>query len=100
MATHSSTLAWRIPWTEESGGLQSMGLQSVGRSHLLKMENMDPGRFRVSPQSQLFHNPSSLHLRPDNHRLGLLPSALYPGLGRSFTVSRGPVYSFQWCKSQ
>ena len=28
MATHSSTLAWRIPWTEESGGLQSMGSQS------------------------------------------------------------------------
>ena len=28
MATHSSTLAWKIPWTEEPGGLQSMGLQS------------------------------------------------------------------------
>ena len=28
MATHSSVLAWRIPWTEESGGLQSTGLQS------------------------------------------------------------------------
>ena len=27
MTTHSSILAWRIPWTEESGGLQSMGLQ-------------------------------------------------------------------------
>ena len=27
MATHSSTLAWKIPWTEEPGGLQSMGLQ-------------------------------------------------------------------------
>ena len=27
MATHSSVLAWRIPWTEELGGLQSMGLQ-------------------------------------------------------------------------
>ena len=27
MATHSSILAWRIPWTEEPGGLQSMGLQ-------------------------------------------------------------------------
>ena len=27
-ATHSSTLAWRIPWTEESSGLQSMGSQS------------------------------------------------------------------------
>ena len=29
MATHSSTLAWRIPWTEEPGGLESMGLQRV-----------------------------------------------------------------------
>ena len=27
MATHFSILAWRIPWTEEHGGLQSMGLQ-------------------------------------------------------------------------
>ena len=27
MATHSSTLAWKIPWTEEPGGLQSMGSQ-------------------------------------------------------------------------
>ena len=27
MATHSSTLAWRIPWTEEPGGLQTMGSQ-------------------------------------------------------------------------
>ena len=31
MATHSSTLAWEIPWTEEPGGLQSKGLQRVGR---------------------------------------------------------------------
>ena len=30
MATHSSTLAWRIPWREERGRLQSMGLQRVG----------------------------------------------------------------------
>ena len=30
MATHSSILAWRIPWTEKPGGLQSMGLQGVG----------------------------------------------------------------------
>jgi len=29
MATHSSILAWRIPWTEEPGGLQSTGLQRV-----------------------------------------------------------------------
>ena len=30
MATHSSTLAWKIPWTEETGRLQSMGSQKVG----------------------------------------------------------------------
>ena len=30
MATHSSTLAWRIPWTEEPSGLQSMGSQRLG----------------------------------------------------------------------
>ena len=30
MTTHSSILTWRIPWTEEPGGLQSMGLQRVG----------------------------------------------------------------------
>ena len=29
MATHSSTLAWKIPWAEEPGGLQSMGLRRV-----------------------------------------------------------------------
>ena len=29
MATHSSILAWKIPWTEESGGLHSMGSQRV-----------------------------------------------------------------------
>ena len=31
-ATHFSILAWRIPWTEESGRLQSMGLQRVGHN--------------------------------------------------------------------
>ena len=30
MATHSSVFAWRIPWTEEPGGLQSMGSQGIG----------------------------------------------------------------------
>ena len=31
MAIHSSVLTWEVPWTEEPGGLQSMGSQSVGR---------------------------------------------------------------------
>ena len=37
MAPHSSTLAWKIPWTEEPGGLQSMGLLRVGEKK--KKEN-------------------------------------------------------------
>ena len=32
MAAHSGILAWRIPWTEEPGGLQSMGSQRVGHN--------------------------------------------------------------------
>ena len=32
MATHSSILVWKIPWVEEPGGLQSMGLQRVGHN--------------------------------------------------------------------
>ena len=32
LATHSSILAWRMPWTEDPGGLQSMGSQRVGHN--------------------------------------------------------------------
>ena len=32
MTTHSNILAWRIPWTEEPGGLESTGLQRVGHN--------------------------------------------------------------------
>ena len=34
IATHSSILAWRIPWTEEPGGLQSMGSQRLGHDRV------------------------------------------------------------------
>ena len=37
MAAHSSTLAWRISWTEEPGGLQSIGLQRVGHDKRLSI---------------------------------------------------------------
>ena len=36
MATHSRILAWEIPWTEEPGELQSMGLQTVGHDLVTK----------------------------------------------------------------
>ena len=38
MATHSSTLAWKIPWTEEPGRLQSMGLLRVGTTEQLHFD--------------------------------------------------------------
>ena len=44
MATHSSILAWRIPWTEEPGRLQSMGLQ---KSHIGHSDQKNPQNFGV-----------------------------------------------------
>jgi len=38
MATHPSMLAWEIKWTEESGGLQSMGLPRVGHNIATKQQ--------------------------------------------------------------
>jgi len=50
MATHSSILAWRIPWTEEPGGLQSIGLQSQTREKQLSTHaRMHCMRVRSSP---------------------------------------------------
>ena len=42
MVTHSSFLAWKIPWTEEPGGLQSMGSQKVGCSSSNFALRVDP----------------------------------------------------------
>ena len=39
MATLPSILAWRIPWTEKSGGLQSIGLQTVGHDWATNIQN-------------------------------------------------------------
>ena len=50
MRTHSSILAWRIPWTEEPGGLQPLGSQRVGHdcSNLARTQSMG---YRVVIQS-------------------------------------------------
>ena len=40
MAAHSSILAWRIPWTEEPGGLQSMGSQRVGHDLVIGQQRI------------------------------------------------------------
>ena len=55
MATHSSILAWRIPWTEEPGGLQSMGSQRVRHDWQL---NNNGKFYSLSPLSSLKGFPS------------------------------------------
>ena len=47
MATHSSILVWRIPWTEEPGGLQSMGLQRIGHNWATKHASQDCSEIKV-----------------------------------------------------
>ena len=50
MATHSSILAWKIPWTEEPGGLQSMGvaeLETAERLRTLTCFTLFPIHFRI-----------------------------------------------------
>jgi len=43
MAPHSSTLAWKIPWTEKLGRLQSMGLQRVGHDCVTSLSRIGEG---------------------------------------------------------
>ena len=51
MVTHSSTLAWRIPWTEKPGRLQSTGSQRVGHDSVTSLS--------LSPRSRLALDPSA-----------------------------------------
>ena len=51
MATHSSTLAWKIPWTEGPGGLQSLGMQKVGPDWATSLSLMYPA-WHVSPSQE------------------------------------------------
>ena len=55
IATHSSILAWEIPWTEETGGLQSMGSQRVGHDRVTKQQISHP----LMPTGSLPSNPHS-----------------------------------------
>ena len=55
MATHSSILAWRVPWTEEPGGLESIGSHRVGHnsSGLESMQGMLWGGARINENGAL-----------------------------------------------
>ena len=53
MATRSSILDWRIPWTEEPGGLQSMGLQEPDMAEWLSLFPYAPGTLRPNTTKML-----------------------------------------------
>ena len=53
MVTHSSTLAWEIPWIEEPGGLQSTGSQESDMTVLLSMHALSSGKGKSSAQNFL-----------------------------------------------
>ena len=57
MATHSSILAWRIPWMEEPGGLQSTGSQRVRHDWATSLSISTPQTFLLSPISSDFPSP-------------------------------------------
>ena len=54
MATHSSILAWRIPWTEEPGGLESMVSKAFGHNLVTKQEQQY-STYICTPSSLLIH---------------------------------------------
>ena len=55
VATHSSILAWRIPWTEERGRLQSMGLERVGHGLATEHAVSVPASYEVTVSGQPTH---------------------------------------------
>ena len=61
MATHSSALAWKIPWTEEPGGLQSMGSQRVGYNWQTKQRQQDTWVWDTSVTLLTLRAPQSTH---------------------------------------
>ena len=65
MATHSSTLAWEIPWTEEPGRLPSMGLQS--QTQLKWQHNLMVNCQARPPLTSVMEGTRHLHLPPCSH---------------------------------
>ena len=57
IATHSGILVWRIPWTEEPGGLQSMGSQRVGHDWVTKTFTFNNNNNRVCYLQSTYYVP-------------------------------------------
>ena len=79
-ATHSSILAWRIPWTEEPGGLQSTGSQRVGHDWATSLTPLTPHDKTIKTQIESTGFPGGSVDQEFNHNAADPGSV--PGLGR------------------
>ena len=64
MAIHSSTLAWKIPWMEECGRLQSMGSQRVGHNFTFALADTTKGKTYIS--TELIFNKEEVNAQSNN----------------------------------
>ena len=86
MATHSSILAWRVPWTEEPGGLQFMGPHTVGHDWSDLAQHSDLSSYLLL--YILNNNVTTLHISQEIDSHSILctrgqwsPTFLVPGAG-------------------
>ena len=90
MATHSSILAWRIPWTEEPGRLQSMGLQRVGwdwvTKHTLMLHICLPWRLMTKDRSSTVSLWVWAQSCREGARFGSLPTWSVPRKSLTFSL--------------
>ena len=100
MATHSSILAWKIPWTEESSGLQSMGSQRVRHELVTEHASILPCKSSMKADSKATSNfalcrytrakSSSFEMRIPSNMAVCILSAVYPLLGLCTSRSTCP----------
>ena len=74
MAPHSSTLAWKLPWMEEPGGLQSMGLLGVAKSRTQLSDFTFTFHFHASEKEMATHSSVLAWRIPGTGQPGGLPS--------------------------
>ena len=80
-APHSSTPAWKIPWTEEPGGLQSMGSLGVGRSRTRLSDFTFTFRFHELEKEMATHSSVLVWRIPGMGESGELTSLRLPRVG-------------------
>ena len=90
MAPHSSILAWRSPWTEEPGRLQSMGLQRVGHHWATHLAHQESTRGQVKGVEPL-RTPSSSSATWPLNRCHKTPHQTFPGWDTGFQAQASCV---------